>query len=145
MISILITGHGKFSEGLYSSIDMLYGLDKYISYLNFERSENADDYKEKVKKELDAKLEISDAVLCLTDIQGGTPFKVCSELSLNLSEKVKVISGANIPMLLTACSEKDISSLNELLESTLSEGKQGINTFELNLNEQEDDLFDDGI
>lgn len=48
-------------------------------------------------------------------------------------------------MLLTACSEKDILSLSGLLESTLSEGKQGINTFALNLNEQENDLFDGGI
>lgn len=128
MVAILLTGHGGISSGIYSSLKMVFGVNDNIKYVDFLESDTAENLKEKLSKEVDNLLQNNEGVLCLTDLTGGTPFRTCCELSLS-NEKIKVISGMNIPMLISVASEMDDISLEEAAQTALESGRDEITLF----------------
>ncbi len=145
MISILLTGHGKVSSGMYETLKMLFGVNDNIKYIDFTESETSENLKIKIKEQITEFLKESDGVICLTDIKGGTPFKICSELSLEIQNKISVIAGSNVPMLMTLASEMEDISLAEASQLALETGKSEIEEFKLVIRKQVEDDFEDGI
>lgn len=143
MISILLVGHGKFASGLYYSLKMLFGSNENIVYIDFDETETSTTLKEKIKLEILKFQDKKRDVICLTDIKGGTPFKVCSELSLELTNKINVISGTNMPMLLSLATQLDELTLEESLNEALETGKNEIDFFEFKIRKEEEII--DGI
>ena len=84
-----------------------------------------------------------DGVLILTDIAGGTPFKLASVLSLNKAN-VKVVAGMNLPMVLEVISEREYSDIEKIYDFSIEVGKSEIQGFEVKIKEQNND-FEDGI
>lgn len=143
MISILIVGHGRFASGLYYSLKMLFGVNENISYIDFDENETSETLKEKVKLEISKFHQKDRSVICLTDIKGGTPFKICSELSLVIEDKIQVISGANMPMLLSLATQLDDLTLSEAVDESINTGRSEIDVFQLNI--RNDEEITDGI
>ncbi|VWL85662.1 PTS sugar transporter subunit IIA domain-containing protein [Oceanivirga miroungae] len=146
MTSLLLTGHGKVSSGMYATLKMLFGVNDNIKFIDFLESDTAENLEVKIKNEIDELLKTSEAVLCLTDIKGGTPFKTCAQISI-ANSKVKVIAGTNIPMLMSLASEMEDEAIDELIEIALETGKSDIVSFSLDAIKApaEDDDLDDGI
>lgn len=95
---IIITGHGNFASGLKSSLDLIVGNYDFIKVVDFTENKNPEELKNDIKSIID---KCSDNELYIfTDLAGGTPFKVSSELALN--NNVKVFCGTNLPMLIEA-------------------------------------------
>ncbi|WP_066901295.1 PTS galactosamine/N-acetylgalactosamine transporter subunit IIA [Streptobacillus notomytis] len=141
MIKILITGHGKISSGILSSVELIYGVAENLISIDFTQDITPEMLEEKIEKEI---LSSCEGVLILTDIAGGTPFKVASILTLK-HENVKVIGGMNLPMLLEVLSERDYSTTEKLYHFALEIGKEEIKGFELKIRETSSDDFEDGI
>lgn len=68
-------------------------------------------------------LDQGNGVLVLTDIYGSTPSNIAH--SLINGERIKVIAGINLPMLIRVLNYPRLS-LTELVEKALSGGKDGI-------------------
>ena len=68
-------------------------------------------------------LDTGHGVLVLTDIYGSTPSNIAC--SLINGERVKVIAGVNLPMLIRVLNYPHLS-LNELVDKALSGGRDGI-------------------
>lgn len=144
MISILITGHANFSSGLYSTLKMVFGVNKNIEFVEFLESDTSENLKYRIREKIKKLLQNSDAVICLTDIKGGTPFKICCELSLELTnKKISVISGANIPMLIYLAAEMEDLTLEEAVKESIKNGQSDITEFKFV--EKQDIDFEDGI
>lgn len=144
MISILITGHANFSSGLYSTLKMVFGVNKNIEFVEFLESDTSENLKYRIREKIKKLLQNSDAVICLTDIKGGTPFKICCELSLELTnKKISVISGANIPMLIYLAAEMEDLTLDEAVKEAIKNGQSDITEFKFV--EKQDIDFEDGI
>lgn len=95
---IIITGHGKFGSGLKTSLDLIVGNFDFVKSVDFTEDKSPESLKEEIKtfvKDTDNK------VYLFTDLVGGTPFKVSSELTLEHSN-VEVFCGTNLPMLVEA-------------------------------------------
>lgn len=95
---IIITGHGKFGSGLKTSLDLIVGNFDFVKSVDFTEDKSPESLKEEIKtfmKDTDNK------VYLFTDLVGGTPFKVSSELALEHSN-VEVFCGTNLPMLVEA-------------------------------------------
>lgn len=95
---IIITGHGKFGSGLKTSLDLIVGNFDFVKSVDFTEDKSPEALKEEIKtfvKDTDNK------VYLFTDLVGGTPFKVSSELTLEHSN-VEVFCGTNLPMLVEA-------------------------------------------
>ncbi len=95
---IIITGHGNFASGLKSSLDLIVGNYDFIKVVDFTENKNPEELKNDIKSIID---KCSDNKFYIfTDLAGGTPFKVSSELALN--NNIKVFCGTNLPMLIEA-------------------------------------------
>lgn len=95
---IIITGHGKFGYGLKSSLNIIVGENGSIKFVDFTEEKSPETLKEEIKSNLK---ETNDKVYIFTDLLGGTPFKVSSELALENSN-IEVLCGTNLPMLVEA-------------------------------------------
>ena len=92
---IIITGHGNFGTGLKSSLDLIVGNFDFVKPVDFTEEKSPESLKEEINtliKESDKKVYI------FTDLVGGTPFKISSELTLE-HKNVEVLCGTNLPML----------------------------------------------
>ena len=141
MIGIILTGHGKISSGIKSSVDLVMGSVDKLEYYDFTQDITPEVLESKISEGIDKLNE--DGVLILTDIAGGTPFKLASVLSLNKAN-VKVVAGMNLPMLLEVISEREYSDIEKIYDFSIEVGKSEIQGFEVKIKEQNND-FEDGI
>ncbi len=121
MNGIVIVTHGNFGKALIDAAELIVGpIDNCVG-LSVDVSEGMDAAVESIKKAVST---VSDGagVLILTDMFGGTP----SNLSLSfLSEKIEVISGVSLPVLLKAVQRRE-DSLPEMAEQSKQAGFKGI-------------------
>ncbi len=147
MTGIIITGHGTFASGLSANAKLLAGNDIELTALDFTDQKTPEVLEEEIKVAI-AKYEAAPATIILTDIMGGTPYMKAAALSVN-HPKVRVISGANAPLLLDLVirnmSGNDTETPDELAESLLNTGKKAlvIYHFEPSVNDEQQD--GDGI
>ncbi|MEG2789455.1 MAG: PTS sugar transporter subunit IIA [Romboutsia sp.] len=92
---IIITGHGKFGSGLKTSLDLIVGNHNFVKPVDFTEEKSP----EELKTEIEAFVKEAEGnVYIFTDLIGGTPFKISSELTLN-HKNIEVLCGTNLPML----------------------------------------------
>ena len=72
MTGIIVTGHGKFPEGILSAISLVAGKPDNTAAVNFEMGQSSEDLKGSMTRAMES-LE-GDEVLILADLVGGTPF-----------------------------------------------------------------------
>lgn len=97
MIGVLITTHGNVGGELIKAVEMIKGTPKGVLHLSMDQTKGV----EELRKEITAavkKLDQGQGVLILTDLFGGTPSNIA--LSLLKPDKVEVVTGVNLPMLL---------------------------------------------
>ncbi len=71
-------------------------------------------------------LNSDEGVVVLVDLLGATPMNQ-SALNLYKSDKVEVITGVNLPMVVTATMERDcFSDIKELVEKIKNDGKDSV-------------------
>lgn len=126
---IIITGHGKFGSGLKSSLNLIVGDYEFIKVADFTQDKNPEKLKEEinylVKSCLDKKIYI------FTDLGGGTPHKVSSELALE-NRNIEVLCGTNLPMLVESAMmisldyELDIDLIKEMGINSIKSKKKMI-------------------
>jgi mannose/fructose/sorbose-specific phosphotransferase system IIA component len=93
--TILVLTHGPLAAGLMGSARMILGDQVQAEVMSFEPGEGPEDLTERLREVCAA---ADGGVLCLTDIQGGTPARTAA--SMVLSEHIEVVCGVNLPMLL---------------------------------------------
>ena len=118
---IIITGHGKFASGLKSSLNLIVGDYEFLKVVDFTEDKTPKELKEEIKclfkNYSDKKIYI------FTDLGGGTPFKVSSEIALENSN-IEVFCGTNLPMLVESTMMK---SLGREIDSDLIK-ETGVNS-----------------
>ncbi|MGL5507234.1 MAG: hypothetical protein ACRDB0_04945 [Paraclostridium sp.] len=92
---IIITGHGNFASGLKSSLDLIVGNFDFVKFIDFTEEKSPDTLKKEIINWIDGE---DRKIYIFTDLVGGTPFKVSSELTLEYSN-IEVLCGTNLPML----------------------------------------------
>lgn len=123
MIGTLITTHGNLGDELIKSAEMIKGPLENILHINIDQTKNLED----VKKEISAaikKLDKGRGVLILTDLFGGTPSNI--SLSFIKEEKVEVLTGVNLPMILKVSEAKEGMTLKEFASLIKGYGEKNI-------------------
>src|SRR4030066_1843702 len=123
MVGILIVSHGRLADALISSVQSLVGNLEKIKGVPIWSRDREDEVKHRIQKEM-AEVDDGDGVVILTDIFGGTPTNL--SLSFLEDEKVEVVTGVNIPMLLTLASYRKGRSLTESGSLLKRSGRRGI-------------------
>ena len=143
MIGLIISGHGNFASGLHTSLNLIGGEHSNIEFVDFEKTDSSEDLKKKYHTSV-KNLDNCDAILALSDLAGGSPFKTLVEVKTEIEKPMEVIAGTNLPMLLEISLTKDIiEDLHSLTESAIEVGRNGVVKFELIIHK--DDESEDGI
>lgn len=116
MIGVILSGHGRFAEGMLSSLDMIAGKSEALEAINFLESESTDDLEKKMLSVIQDFNTKYDGVLICCDLLGGSPFKTAATLSVK-QPKISVVAGIN----LASCLELLFMRLNSTDSSMLAD------------------------
>lgn len=97
-MKILITSHGSLCTGMLESYEMLAGKALGITALPLTPDDTGQ-YQVALATFIDSTRE---QLLILCDIPGGTPYNESYRAFLENPDKLRIVSGLNLPMLLTA-------------------------------------------
>lgn len=144
MIGIIVTGHGRFSEGMLSSLSMIAGNTEALIGVNFLESESTEDLDRNLLNAYTELRKTCEGVIIVCDLYGGSPFKSAAMLSVE-QENVSVLAGIN----LASCLELIFARLSEtnaqsLANSMLEKDTNRLIKFEIPVrverNEEEDGI-----
>lgn len=140
MIALIISTHGKFSEEIVKSSEMIFGSQTNVGVVTFKPGEGTDNLVDKYNNLIN-ELDCKDGVLFMVDLFGGSPFNAASILALK-NDNMEIVTGVNLPMLLEVFGSRDFSSLSELVEIAQNAGKDAIKQLikQTNTDSEEDDL-----
>ena len=138
MIGIAVISHGGLCEGLFDSVGMIAGTPEQAEVLSLKLGMSPDDYRQKLS-EIIERLDTGAGVLVMVDILGGTPFNSAAFLTQE-TDKVEVVTGVNLPMLISASLERtDDMTLIELAEKVRAAGADSIKILQQQSAEEVDD------
>ena len=123
-VAILIIAHKKAAVALLESAEMICGKQNNVKAVSFLENEDGAALKEKCILAM-SKLDMQDGGLILTDLFGGTPFNTAYMLCAE-NEKVEVLSGLSLPMLMEVFMSRDSMDVKQLLEQAKIAGIEGI-------------------
>ncbi|GAA3012506.1 PTS sugar transporter subunit IIA [Tetragenococcus solitarius] len=129
MTQILLVSHGDFCIGLLNSYKMIAGETKKIKTVSLS-DEGIGDFSKRLKREVEVNLQTDD-LLIFCDIKGGTPFNEAYNHFLNNPERIRIIPGMNLPMLIEIGMQLETNeSLDKLYDIALDAGKIAIERIE---------------
>jgi len=125
MIGIIVISHGNFADELISAVNFVLSGKPAIKMvgMNLDTTIDFDAFKKELKRTI-KKVDKGNGVLLVTDMFGGTP----SNISLTFLEenKVEVISGVNLPMLIKLATISEDTSLSDSVEIAEKAGRDNI-------------------
>lgn len=124
-MKLILTTHGSLCTGLLQSYEMIAGKNEDI--LSVPLTElGIEAFRNELLQLLES-IDKQEEILILTDIKGGTPFNESFMYALTYPERVRVISGVNLPMLIeVGLSLTSFSGINEAAEKSVDIGKLSI-------------------
>ena len=123
MVGIIVVSHGRLAEALISSVEFLVGNLQKVKGVSIWPKDKEKEVKERIQQKM-IEVDDGDGVVILTDILGGTPTNI--SLSFLEKERVEVVTGVNMPMLLTLSSYRKGRSLREIGKLVKKSGRRGI-------------------
>ncbi|GJM56486.1 PTS galactosamine/N-acetylgalactosamine transporter subunit IIA [uncultured Dubosiella sp.] len=125
---IIVTGHGRFAEGITSAVDLIAGPQKNYVAVNFEHE--VDKLEKDLISALDSLKECS-GILIFTDLPGGSPYKTAVLLAQNY-DNVEIIAGTNLPMLTEiVMSRSFLDDSSAMCTMAINTGKDMISRFNI--------------
>ncbi len=123
MVGLVVATHGKLAEELLRTAEGIVGALAQAEAVSVGASSSMEDCRERLAAAVH-RVDSGDGVLVLTDMFGGTP----ANLALTfLDEKVEVITGVNLPMILKLSTARaDALGLQAAAELVTTHGQKNI-------------------
>ncbi|MBW7956770.1 MAG: PTS sugar transporter subunit IIA [Deltaproteobacteria bacterium] len=123
MIGAVIVTHGRLAEALLEAAEAITGKVEGIRILALSRSDTTDGIRDVLRAAV-SEVDTGKGVLVFTDMFGGTPTNIA--LSAFEEDRVEVITGVNLPMVLKYVSHRSDKGLGELSELLKDYGRKSI-------------------
>ena len=121
-VGILLITHSDIGKQLLLTATSVFGKNPFqVELLSVDNYDQPNDVKELAEKYVKF-LDNGAGVLVLTDIIGTTPSNISSSIS---HEKIKVVAGLNLSMILNVFNYPDVS-LDQLSTKALEGGMEGV-------------------
>jgi PTS system mannose-specific IIA component len=123
MIGVVVVTHGQLAVELVNAAETIVGDLPTFTAVSIGWHEDVQDARNDIAAAI-ARVQSAEGVLIATDMFGGTP----ANLGITFLEanKVEVITGVNLPMLIKAANLRDESNLTEVARSLKEHGKNAI-------------------
>jgi len=125
MVGVVLVTHGRLADELISAVKFVVA-DKSsvkIEGVCLDTREEFETFAKKIKNAI-KKVDEGEGILIITDMFGGTPSNV--SLTFLEREKLEVLSGANLPMLLKLATLPSKVTLDEAVKIAESAGRDNI-------------------
>ena len=123
MIGLLIITHCELGKEFMNAAEFIVGRIGAADTIPITQTSESKEIRGMIEEKI-AKLDQGDGVIILTDMFGGTPSNIA--LSFLNEEKVEVLTGANLPMVIALVQNRENLSLKDLAEKAQDAGKLGI-------------------
>ena len=123
MIGLIIITHGNLAIELKSSLENIIGPQKDLETVCIGYDDDVDKRKEEVK-ELISKVDSGNGVILLTEMFGNTPSNLL--ISLVDENKIEMIGGINLPLLVKLGSLRENASIEEVIHASVEAGNKYI-------------------
>lgn len=121
-VGVVLVTHGTFGRTLLDAAEMVLGPQECCLAVGVDVNVGVDETMESIRNAIRS-VETGHGVLALTDLFGGSPTTM--SLSLMKSEKLEVITGVNLPMLVATLQARSMN-LDALADKVKDAGVQGI-------------------
>jgi PTS system mannose-specific IIA component len=123
MIGGVIVSHGKLAEELLNALTIILGEAVNIEAISIGWYDDVEESKKKINESI-KRVDQKNGVLIFTDMFGGTP----SNLSFSFlkDDKVEIITGVNLPMLIKFVSLQRSYNLKDVAKKVVEQGKKNI-------------------
>lgn len=110
MIGLVLVTHGALADEFRAALEHVVGAQEHIATICIGPDDDMEKRRQDIVDAIGA-VDVGKGVVLLTDMFGGTP----SNLAISLLEKdrIEVIAGINLPMLIKFASIRDTMALPE--------------------------------
>ena len=120
MIGILLVTHGKLAEEMKKAMEHVVGQQEQMDIICIDADDDVELRRQDIIQKVQA-LDTGDGVCIATDMFGGTPSNLA--ISVMDGDKVEVIAGLNLPMLIKLVRSRDLPLKQAAQESAQSARK----------------------
>ena len=126
MLAFVVVSHGSFAQGVVDSSYMIFGKQDKVQTVTFQLDEEPNELADKLA-----------AAVARFDAD-GSPFNAASRIVAEHTERMGLITGLNLPMLIEAYTVRD-KPIDEVIAHLEETGKIGIKHLKLLQDDGEDE------
>jgi PTS system mannose-specific IIA component len=123
MIGVVVVTHGQLATELVNAAETIVGDLPRFAAVSIGWHDDVDDAREEIKQAI-ARMQGPEGVLILTDMFGGTPANI--GLTFLEPDRVEVITGVNLPMLIKLAGAQKSSDLLAVARDMREHGRNAI-------------------
>jgi len=123
MIGVVVVTHGQLASELLNAAETIVGDLPRFAAVSIGWHEDTQDAREEISQAVD-RVQQGDGVLILTDMFGGTPANLA--MTFLSEQKVEVLTGVNLPMLIKIAGAHPGSDLLSLARDMREHGRNAI-------------------
>ncbi len=123
MIGMVIITHGNLALELKAAMEHVIGLQKNTEIISINPDDDLETKKGDIAKSI-KKADNNSGIIILTDMFGGTPSNLA--ITFLIPEKIEIISGVNLPMLVKIAELRDSKNLLEVIGAGKDAGQKYI-------------------
>jgi len=124
VIGAIIVTHALVGKELIAAAEYLIGKMEGIEAVSIDRESNSFEARKGIIKAME-KVDQGEGLLLLTDVSEGSAVNIA--FSFLDQEKVEVITGVNLPMVLTFWNKRESHTLREVVKAVQLSGLRSIN------------------
>ena len=123
MIGIVVVTHGQLATELLNAAKIIVGDLPQCAAVSIRSHEETNGAREEIAQAI-ARVQQGHGVLVMTDMFGGTPSKLA--MTFLGRDDVEVVTGVNLPMLITLAGRSEQASLLEVARETRERGRDAM-------------------
>ncbi len=124
MIGVVLVTHGALAQEFRIALEHIVGEQQMFATISIDPCDNIESRRDDIISAIES-VDEGHGVIVVSDMFGGTPSNLA--ISMMDRDKLEVIAGANLPMLIKIASIRKESSLEETVAQALYSGRKYIN------------------
>lgn len=126
MVGIVVVTHGSMAEGILDAAGMIVGDLTGVRAIALREMDAVEDLMERISAAIE-EVDEGDGALVLVDLFGASPFNASARLVAERGgERLEVITGVNLPMVLEVAIQRSTESFEELVPIAHQAGTGGV-------------------
>jgi PTS system mannose-specific IIA component len=128
MIKTIIVTHHTLADNLIETAEVIVGQSENLTAISISKNGDVESVRKQLVEMIKKFQKDGHQILILTDMFGGTPSNIC--LALYEPEKVEIVSGVNLPIVLKLASwlKEENQNLKEVAAKITECGRTNIFT-----------------